>query len=349
MAPTSGTFPLGTRKSKLAMVQTEELQGILQARYPALSFPIIGISAQGDLNQTTPLHQFSSSAAKGLWTEELEVLLAERKCRIVVNCLKDLPTTLPPGFKIAIVGKREDPRDVVVMAAHSSAKSLAELAPGSVVGTSSIRRSAQIRRAFPDLRFADVRGNVGTRLAKLDDPERGYACLVLAAAGLKRLDLLHRATQFLEGPVMYQAPGQGALAMEILEGDTEVESLLRPLDHFDTRICTWAERGMMRYLQGGCSVPIGCQSKYEGGMLTLTGTVVSVDGAVAVEATSSAPVSTDDEATRLGEDVAEKMVQGGAKRVLDEIEATRNRAVDADITVRDRENVDQAGLEAMAR
>ncbi|CCG82385.1 Porphobilinogen deaminase [Taphrina deformans PYCC 5710] len=349
MAPTSSSFPIGTRKSKLAMIQAEQFQGLLQTLHPNLTFPIIGISAQGDINQTTPLHQFSSNAAKGLWTEELEVLLAEKKCRMVVNCLKDLPTTLPDGFKIAIVGEREDPRDAVVMATHCHAKTLAELPPGSVVGTSSIRRSAQIKRAFPELQFADMRGNVGTRLSKLDDPSLGYACLILAAAGLSRLDLLDRVTQYLEGPVMYQSPGQGALAIEVLEGDDETETLLRPLDHFESRMCTWAERGMMRYLQGGCSVPIGCETKYEDGLLTLTGIVVSVDGQTAVDATISAPVKTDAEATQLGEQVAQKMVDGGAKAVLDEIERTRNRQTDAALNGPERDNVDQAGLETMAR
>lgn len=349
MAISEKTFPLGTRKSKLAMVQSEQFQGFLQERYPDLEFPIIGISAQGDLNQTTPLHQFSSNAAKGLWTEELEQLLFQRDCRLVVNCLKDLPTTLPDGFEIAIVGEREDPRDVVVMASHCPAKSLSDLPPGSVVGTSSIRRSAQIKRAYPDLKFADVRGNVGTRLAKLDDPEKGYSCLILAAAGLIRLGLQDRATQYLEGPVMYHSPGQGALAIEILTTDDEVAKLLAPLNHHETRLCTWAERGMMRYLQGGCSVPIGCETKYEAGLLTMTGIVVSVDGLVAIDATSSAAVATDEEATQLGEEVAKKMIEGGAKTVLDQIELTRGRDLEGTEHQEEKVNVDQAGLEAMAR
>lgn len=349
MPITNTVFPLGTRKSKLALVQTEQIQGFLQDLYPNLSFPIIGISAQGDINQTTPLHQFSSNAAKGLWTEELEALLASKQCRIVVNCLKDLPTTLPDGFTICTVGKREDPRDVVVMAKHCAYTSLAELPPGSVVGTSSIRRSAQIKRSFPTLTFADVRGNVNTRLAKLDDPSLGYSCLILAAAGLIRLDLQHRATQYLSGPIMYQAPGQGALAIEILSEDAEVAYLLKPLDHYESRLCTWSERGMMRYLQGGCSVPIGCESNYDNGELTLTGTVVSVDGTRTVTVTKSGAVKSDEEATQLGVEVAKGMIERGAKEVLDEIELTRGRDLEGDQNIERKENVDQAGLEAMAR
>lgn len=358
MASANKVFPLGTRKSKLAMVQTEQIQSALQARYPDYSFPIIGISAQGDINQTTPLHQFSSNAAKGLWTEELEALLHAGECRLVVNSLKDLPTTLPDGFKISMVTERADSRDVVVMASHCSAKSLSDLPAGSIVGTSSIRRSAQIKRSFPHLQFADVRGNVGTRLSKLDDPSKGYSCLILAAAGLARLDLLDRATQYLEGPIMYQAPGQGALGVEILSHDTEVAELLAPLDHHHTRLCTWSERAMMRFLQGGCSVPIGCGSKYEAGILTLTGIVVSVDGTFAVEATHSAAVETDTEAEAVGIEVAQRMIRDGARQVLDEIELTRKREGDeagtsasttTTATTEKLVSADQAGLEAMAR
>lgn len=331
------------------MVQTEQMQGFLMARYPHMTFPITGISAMGDINQTTPLHQFSSNVAKGLWTQELEVLLAERKCRFVVNCLKDLPTTLPDGFKIAMVGEREDPRDVVVMASHCTARSLADLPEGSVVGTSSIRRSAQIRRAYPHLNFADVRGNVGTRLAKLDNPDLGYSCLVLAAAGLIRLELTDRITQWLEGPLMYQAPGQGALAIEILEGDKEAEKLLAPLDHYETRICTWSERGMMRYLQGGCSVPIGCESSFKDGILSLTGIVVSVDGTTAVVATCAEKIETEAQATKLGERVAQEMIEKGAQAVLDAIEITRGRDLEGPNNKEDRINVETAELEAMGR
>ena len=337
-------FPLGTRKSKLAMVQTEQIQGFLQKRYPHMSFPIKGISAMGDINQTTPLHQFTSNVAKGLWTQELEVLLAAREYRFVVNCLKDLPTTLPDGFKIAMVGEREDPRDVVVMSQNCQAKSLAELPEGAVVGTSSIRRSAQIKRAYPHLKFADVRGNVGTRLSKLDNPDLGYSCLILAAAGLVRLDLTSRITQYLSGPLMYQAPGQGALAIEILEGDTEAEALLKPLDHYETRLCTSAERSMMRYLQGGCSVPIGCETNLSKGVLTMTGIVVSVDGKVAVEATCAESVDNELQATQLGEEVARKMLAGGAQAVLDAIEVTRGIAADTTAPA-----VEQVQLEVQGR
>lgn len=347
MASKNTVFPLGTRKSKLAMTQTEEIRGFLQKLHPHLSFPIISISSQGDLNQTTPLHQFSSNVAKGLWTEELEVLLSTRQCRLVVNSLKDLPTTLPEGFCISAVGQRADPRDVVVMAAHCPHASLAELPAGSVVGTSSIRRSAQIKRAYPGLEFADVRGNIGTRLAKLDDPDRKYSCLILAAAGLERLGLLDRANQYLEGPVMYQAPGQGALAIEILTEDTEVAELLKSIDHYETRLCTWAERGMMRYLQGGCSVPIGCESKYENGTLTLTGAVISVDGQTAIYATSTSTPKNDNDASLLGEKVAQMMIDQGAKQVLADIALTRGLDLEGDVDK--KTSVDQAGLETLAR
>lgn len=326
-------FPLGTRKSKLAMVQTEQFQAALQSLYPEHDFPIVPISAMGDNIQSKPLHHFTAQQAKGLWTVELEQLLAERKCRISVHCLKDLPTELPRGFKVAVVGEREDPRDVVVMASHcvDQYASLAQLPAGSVVGTSSIRRAAQIRRSFPALAFADVRGNVGTRLAKLDDRANGYSCLILAAAGLIRLGLQHRITAFLEPPVMHHAPGQGVLAIEIVEGDDEVEELLQPLDDKPARMATWAERGMMRRLEGGCSVPIGAATHYDPQtrQLTCTGTVTSLDGTTHVETTLSAQVQTDKEAWQLGERVADKLVADGAKDVLRDIERTRQRGDEA--------------------
>ncbi|ORY87839.1 porphobilinogen deaminase, dipyromethane cofactor binding domain-domain-containing protein [Protomyces lactucae-debilis] len=341
------TYPIGTRKSKLAMVQAEQVQRDLQQLYPEHTFPIVAMSAMGDVIQTKPLHQFSSQMAKGLWTQELEDLLARKECRLVVNCLKDLPTTLPDGFKITSVGKTEDPRDVVVMAKHCPYKKLSDLPEGSVVGTSSIRRSAQIKRACPYLAFKDVRGNVGTRLDKLDNPELGYSCLILAAAGLARLGLLERVTEYLEAPTMFHSPGQGTLALEICEDDLELADLLKPLNHHESMICTWAERSMMRYLQGGCSVPIGCETAFTDGKLSITAVVVSVDGKTAVQESCEAMVETYSEAERLGEEVAEKMVVNGAKVILDEIELTRHRDLDtAQVNDLNRGNAEQAQLEA---
>jgi hydroxymethylbilane synthase len=329
------------------MVQAEQVQRDLQQLYPDHAFPIVAMSAMGDVIQTKPLHQFSSQMAKGLWTQELEELLAQKECRLVVNCLKDLPTTLPDGFKITSVGKTEDPRDVVVMASHCPYKRLANLPAGSVVGTSSIRRSAQIKRACPFLAFKDVRGNVGTRLNKLDNPELGYSCLILAAAGLARLDMLDRVTEYLEAPTMFHSPGQGTLALEICEDDAELEELLKPLNHHESMMCTWAERAMMRHLQGGCSVPIGCETSLKENKLSITAVVVSVDGKKAVQESCEASVQTYSDAERLGVEVAEKMVRNGAKVILDEIELTRHRDLDtAAVNDLHRGNAEQSQLEA---
>ncbi|BFZ53330.1 porphobilinogen deaminase [Savitreella phatthalungensis] len=331
MSSTNGstrkTFPIGTRKSKLAMIQTKSIQASLQKLYPDYDFPIVPISAMGDNIQTKPLHAFSPQVAKGLWAVELEQLLMDKTCRISVHCLKDLPTQLPDGFKISVVGEREDPRDVIVMAAHCSDqyKSLSDLPANSVVATSSMRRSAQISRSFPHLKFADVRGNVGTRLAKLDDPANGFSCLVLAAAGLIRLGLQERITEFVGEPVMHHAPGQGVLAIEICEEDDEVDKLLQPLDNLEARLCSWSERGMMRRLEGGCSVPVGSATTYDArtGVVSCTGTVTSLNGTKHAVATKERKCETDTEAWQLGVDVADELATHGAKDILQEIAETK--------------------------
>ncbi|KZF26728.1 porphobilinogen deaminase [Xylona heveae TC161] len=322
---------IGTRKSLLARIQADMVQAALQKAWPDKKYAIHAMSTMGDNNQVTALHDFN---AKSLWTHELEALLLEGKLDLIVHCLKDMPTQLPPTLSIAAVMEREDPRDCVIISAKYADKgytTLASLPAGSVVGTSSVRRSAQIARQYPELKFADVRGNVGTRLAKLDDPEKPYTCLVLAAAGLKRLDLAARISQYLEsdnGGVLH-AVGQGSLAIEIRADDAETLQLLAPLEHVPSKLACLAERSLMRTLEGGCSVPIGVETKWTAEkQLSMKYAVVSIDGTESVHGHIERAVTTVEEADQLGWDAARDLVERGAGKILEKINLNR-KLVDA--------------------
>ncbi|AOW07748.1 porphobilinogen deaminase [Yarrowia lipolytica] len=312
---------VGGRKSKLALVQTQHVAAMLKKVHPDYSFPVLGLTTLGDQVQSKPLYSFDG---KALWTKELETLLLEKvpgfdQQDIIVHSLKDMPTVLPDGCELGAILTREDPRDALVMAAGSPYKTLADLPAGSVVGTSSIRRSAQLKKSYPGLVYESVRGNVGTRLSKLDDPETPYKCLILAAAGLKRLDLGDRITGYLQKPDMLHAVGQGALGLEIRQGDEKTKKILEAIYDKESTLCCLAERAVMRTLEGGCSVPIGVETKYENGKLTLDAIVVSVEGTEFVECTQVRAVEENWEAEQLGKDVAEQLVKDGAKKILDAI------------------------------
>jgi len=257
------TFHIGTRKSLLARVQTDEVVKALKAAWPDHHFEIHAMSTTGDDNQTTALHKFNE---KALWTQELEVLLQNKQLDLIVHSLKDMPTQLPHDLILGGVTKREDPRDALVIKPTivGQYKSLAELPEGSVVGTSSLRRIAQLKRHYPHLKFADVRGNIGTRLGKLDAPESEYSAIILAVAGLARLGMGQRITQYLSesNGNMLHAVGQGALGIESRKDDKRVEELLAKIGDERTTRAALAERMVMRTLEGGCSVPIGVETEW---------------------------------------------------------------------------------------
>lgn len=317
---------IGTRRSALALLQTDIVHHALQAAHPSSTFAIHAMSTMGDKNQVTPLHNFG---AKALWTHELEAGLLEGRLDLIVHSLKDMPTQLPANCILGCVMDRADPRDAVVMKAGSPYKSIAELPAGSVVGTSSVRRSAQIARRFPHLKFQDVRGNIGTRLSKLDAEDADYKCLVLAAAGLQRLDLGDRITQFLDsktpGGGILHAVGQGALGIEIREGDQRMIDLLRPLADLDATLACLAERSLMRTLEGGCSVPIGVETEWiEKGKLLMKAIVVSLDGTEAIEVERLGEVLNEKEADDFGWRIAQDLVEKGASKILEAINLNRN-------------------------
>ncbi|GAA5832722.1 hypothetical protein JCM11251_005736 [Rhodosporidiobolus azoricus] len=251
-------FTLGTRNSKLAMVQTEIVRRELEQRWPGCEIRIFGMTTLGDNVQTQPLYSFGG---KALWTKELEVCLLDGSVDAIVHSLKDVPTEFPPGCALGAVLEREDPSDALVVKDSLPYTSLEEMPEGSIIGTSSVRRVAQLRRKFPGLKFADVRGNLGTRLKKLDDPSSSYTALILASAGLLRLNMGHRITASVSSPSLYHAVGQGAIGIEIKDNDPRAKEIIGSLECWKTSWMTRAERMMLRVLEGGCSVPVGCETK----------------------------------------------------------------------------------------
>ncbi|KAG0663701.1 porphobilinogen deaminase [Rhodotorula mucilaginosa] len=251
-------FTLGTRNSKLAMVQTEIVRRELEERWPGCEIRILGMTTLGDNVQTQPLYTFGG---KALWTKELEVALLSGQVDAIVHSLKDVPTEFPPGCELGAVLEREDPTDALVVKEGLSYTSLDEMPDGSVIGTSSVRRVAQLRRKFPRLKFADVRGNLGTRLKKLDAVDNNYTALILASAGLIRIGLGHRITAAVASPTLYHAVGQGAIGVEIRAGDRRSRDIIGSLECWKTSWRTRAERMMLKVLEGGCSVPVGCETK----------------------------------------------------------------------------------------
>ncbi|GAA98896.1 uncharacterized protein L969DRAFT_51375 [Mixia osmundae IAM 14324] len=270
---------LGSRASQLALVQTELVQSALGALYPSTQISVSTMTTAGDKDQSQALYLIGG---KALWTKELEVALLEQAVDVIVHSLKDMPTTLPRGCELVAIIQREDPRDCFVAKSGSPYKSLADLPAGSVVGTSSVRRVAQLKRAFPELKFADVRGNLNTRLRKLDADDSPFEALILATAGLKRIGLGDRVTAPLERSEALHAVGQGALGIEMrsrpretaqpaldemlpppltaeqLERDRKLRKMVRRIGDWQTTWKCVAEREMLRVLEGGCSVPVGC-------------------------------------------------------------------------------------------
>ena len=281
----------------------------------------------GDKNQVTALHEFG---AKSLWTHELEAQLLDGRLDCIVHCLKDMPTVLPEKCVIGCITERADPRDAVVMKAKltNEFKTLADLPAGAVVGTSSVRRSAQVKMKYPHLKFKDVRGNIGTRLAKLDAEDGDYSCLILAAAGLLRMGWGGRVTQYLDSKVvgggMYYAVGQGALAIEVREGDEMVMNVLKDLAHESSTLSGLAERSLMRTLEGGCSVPIGVETTWiEKGKMLMKAIVVSLDGTESVEAERLDEILSNKDAEDFGIKLAHDLVEKGASKILEAINADR--------------------------
>ncbi|KAI6028098.1 porphobilinogen deaminase, dipyromethane cofactor binding domain-containing protein [Pisolithus marmoratus] len=324
------TFILASRASKLAQIQTNIVRDALQAAFPSLSFDTLFMSTEGDKNQSQALYLLGG---KALWTKELEIALKDRTVDMLVHSLKDVPTVLPDGCEIGAILERADPVDSLVVKQGLPYRKLEDLPDGSVVGTSSVRRVAQLRRNFPRLQFMDVRGNLNTRLAKLDAPDGPYTAIILAKAGLVRLGMGARITDNLDAPVLYHAVSQGALAVEIRTDDAQVRELCNALTHRETEWKCLAERAMLRKLEGGCSVPVGVttsltdvENKPEGsesGLLHITGCVTSIDGSLHVQETLVETVQNPEGAEQLGTKLATLLIENGAGAILEDVSQDR--------------------------
>ena len=296
---------IATRESPLALWQAEHVRDILAGRLPQTRVELLGMTTRGDqiLDRT-----LSKVGGKGLFVKELEVALLERRAQLAVHSLKDVPMELAPEFTLAAVMPREDPRDCLVSNRYGS---LDELPAGARVGTSSLRRELMLRSRFPSLAIEAVRGNVNTRLAKLDRGD--FDALVMAAAGLKRLGLAARIRQIIPTTVSLPAPGQGALGIEVLSDDRVTAELLAPLDDAATRAATAAERGVSRGLGGSCQVPLAAYAEVEGDRLRLRALVGNAATGEYVETeTSGAMSAADDLAARAVAHLKER----GALRLL---------------------------------
>ncbi|WP_439828004.1 hydroxymethylbilane synthase [Aeromonas enteropelogenes] len=305
------TLKIATRKSPLALWQANFVKDRLEALYPELRVELVPMSTQGDKILDTPL---AKVGGKGLFVKELETAMLEGRADIAVHSMKDVPVEFPEGLGLHTICEREDPRDAFV---SNRFQAIDELPQGAVVGTSSLRRQCQLRAARPDLVIRDLRGNVNTRLAKLDAGE--YDAIILAAAGLKRLEMDHRITAFIEPEQSLPANGQGAVGIECRLNDHELHALLAPLEHSETRARVLTERAMNRALQGGCQVPIGAYALVEGEQIWLRGLVGSPDGTRVIRDEIHGAVS-DGEA--LGEQLAQRLLAAGADVILAEVYRT---------------------------
>ncbi len=299
------TLRIATRKSQLALWQAYYVRDQLQQYHPDLKIEIHKMVSRGDKILDTPLAKIGG---KGLFLKELEHSMLAGETDIAVHSMKDVPVEFPQGLKLAVICPREDPRDAFVSNHYPS---LDELPRGAVVGTCSLRRRAQLLLLRPDLKIRDLRGNVNTRLEKLDAGD--FDAIILAAAGLIRLQMATRIRSFLTIEQSLPAIGQGAVGIECRSADSNIEALLKPLADVDTSICVRAERAMNQKLEGGCQVPIAGHAWLDDGRLHLKGLVASIDGQRVIYAEDCADT---EDAQALGIEIAERLLQKGAGEIL---------------------------------
>ncbi|GAM22663.1 hypothetical protein SAMD00019534_058380, partial [Acytostelium subglobosum LB1] len=304
---------IGSRKSQLAMVQTESVMKSLQTLYPHLTFEIQTMDTMGDRVLSVALSKIGD---KGLFTKELEDLMISGHIDIAVHSLKDLPTRFPEGLGLGAITKRENSYDAFVAhPKYGKQCTLASLPNGAVIGSSSLRRVSQLRKAYPHLQFNDIRGNLNTRFNKLDTTGQ-FDGMILAVAGLERLGWTDRISQILEPDTSLYAVGQGALGIECRSNDQFIMNLLEPLNHYETSRCCLAERAMLRDLEGGCHVPIGVNTTISGNQLMIEGIVLSLDGSKSVKLSHQGDIATPEQ---VGRELATMLKQHGAMEILEEI------------------------------
>ncbi len=308
-----GALVIASRGSELALWQATFVRDRLMAAHDGLEVEIKVVKTVGDRILDVPLAKIGD---KGLFTKELDTALLEGTADVAVHSLKDIPTTLPPGLVIAAVSDREDPRDVLI-GRQDVAAFLDDLPPGSRVGTSSLRRRAQLRAGRPDLQVVDLRGNLNTRLARLDAGD--YEAIILAAAGVLRLGWRDRISQFLEPEHWLPAVGQGALGIMTRDGDARVRELLGSLAHAATSVAVRAERAFLNRLEGGCQVPIAALARIRAGEVVLDGLVSDLEGQTILRQEAVGGI---DEPEKVGFRLAAALTDRGAAAILDEVRRT---------------------------
>lgn len=308
MTQTTNIVRIATRKSALALWQAEFVKAQLEHYHPGILVELVPMSTQGDIILDTPLAKIGG---KGLFVKELEQAMLEGLADMAVHSMKDMPVEFPEGLTLHTICEREDPRDAFV---SNNFVNIDELPQGAIVGTSSLRRQCQIRASRPDLKIHDLRGNVNTRLAKLDSGQ--YDAIILAAAGLIRLEMKDRIRAYIEPEVSLPANGQGAVGIECRTDDEAIKALLAPLEHSETRIRVNAERAMNRHLEGGCQVPIGAYALVNGDQVHLRGLVGAIDGSEILRDEVSGHVN---DAEKLGVELAKMLLAQGADRILAEV------------------------------
>jgi len=302
------TVKIATRKSQLALWQANWVKGELEKCTTGLQVELVRIMTKGDKILDVPLAQVGG---KGLFVKEIEDALLDGRADLAVHSMKDVPTELPAGLHLAVICEREDPRDAWFA---QGGVAFRDIPQGARVGTSSLRRQTQLRALRPDLAFENLRGNVDTRLRKLEEGQ--YDAIVLAAAGVKRLGFADRVTEYLPAEVSLPAIGQGAVGIECRETDRETNALIEPLKHPATWTAVLAERAFLATLQGGCQVPIAAFAELREGQVHLRGLVGSLDGQTVIRGTrQGSPV----DAQSLGIDLAEELLDRGAREILEEV------------------------------
>lgn len=299
---------IATRQSPLALWQANYVKDALMAAHPGLQVELVTMVTRGDVILDTPL---AKVGGKGLFVKELEIAMIEGRADLAVHSMKDVPVDFPDGLGLVTICEREDPRDAFVSNTYAN---IEDLPSGAIVGTCSLRRQCQLKAARPDLVIKELRGNVGTRLSKLDAGE--YDAIILAAAGLKRLELESRIRSFIEPEQSLPAVGQGAVGIECRVDDQRVRALLAPLNHADTADRVRCERAMNLTLQGGCQVPIGSYALLEGNTIWLRALVGEPDGSQIVRGEIRGPRT---QAEQLGITLAEQLLSQGAKEILERL------------------------------
>ena len=305
---------IGTRGSKLALWQAEWVKSEIQHLHSEIEISLIKIKTTGDMILDVPLAKIGG---KGLFVKEIEEAILRHKVDMAVHSMKDVPTELPEGLHLAAICRREDPRDALITKVQSSefkVQSYKDLPHGATVGTSSLRRLCQLRNIRPDLKIVQLRGNLDTRIRKLDEGQ--FDAIIVAVAGVKRLGLAYRITEILEPEICLPAIGQGAIGIECRVNDKVINTILGDLNHQETSISVRAERALLRRLGGGCQVPIAAYARIKDGMVIMDGLVGSITGERVIKGHAEGKL---EDHERLGTNLAEDLLSRGAKEILAEV------------------------------